>query len=228
MGEEPEQVQGLAVVRTSAEPPQAPAGTEPNHRHRWSGRPWRAILFAPIGDGQTRRRGSDGVRVGLSLLVVLLCWLATQVNPSSEKALVNAVTPVPNGLSWLVTSVGWIGSLGLIAVAIALALISKRTAVIRDIVLSGAGAWMACVLLGVYFGPDGGRPPGGAPHGYDLGVPGGPGGGHGGGGHRRPAVPEPVAAAHHPGHRGPPGGGDGGVRNRDFPSPCWPAWRSAS
>ena len=111
------------------------------------------------------------MRVGLSVLVILLCWLATQVNPSSEKAVVNAVTPVPNGLSWLVTSVGWIGSLGLVAVAITLAIISKRTAVIRDTVLSGAGAWIACVLLGVFFGPDGGRPPSGAPHGYDLGFP---------------------------------------------------------
>ena len=171
MGEEPEQAQGNAVVRRAAEPEEARPDGEPNHRHRWSGRPWRAILFAPIGDGQTRRRGSDGVRVGLSVLVVLLCWLATQVNPSSEKAVVNAVTPVPNGLSWLVTSVGWIGSLGLVTVAIILAIISKRTAVIRDIVLSGAGAWITCVLLGVCFGPDGGRPPGGAPHGYDLGFP---------------------------------------------------------
>jgi len=111
------------------------------------------------------------VRVGLSALVVLLCWLATQVNPSSEKALVNVVTPVPNGLSWLVTSVAWIGSLGLVVVAITLAVISRRMAVLRDIALSGAGAWVVCVLLGVLVGPDGGRPPGGAPHGYDLGFP---------------------------------------------------------
>ena len=111
------------------------------------------------------------MRVGLSALVVLLCWLATQVNPSSEKALVNVVTPVPNGLSWLVTSVAWIGSLGLVVVAITLAVISRRMAVLRDIALSGAGAWVVCVLLGVLVGPDGGRPPGGAPHGYDLGFP---------------------------------------------------------
>ena len=138
---------------------------------RWRGRSWRAILFAPVGDGQTRRRGSDGVRAGLSLLVILLCWLATRVNPSSEKALVNVVTPVPDGLSWLVTSVGWIGSFGLVAVIVVLALVSRRTAVIRDAVLSGAGAWLLCVVLGAVFGVDGGRPPAGAPHGYDLVFP---------------------------------------------------------
>ena len=158
-------------VETGAGGPEAEVLGEPRRQHRWAGTTWRAILFAPIGDGQTRRRGSDGVRVGLSLLVILLCWLATKVNPSSEKALIGVVTPVPNGLDWLVTTVGWVGSLGLVAVVITLALISRRTAVIRDTVLSGAGAWLTCVVLTAVFGVDGGRPPGGAPHGYDLSFP---------------------------------------------------------
>ena len=155
------------------------APTDARKRHRNRARPrrpragntWRAILFAPVGDGQTRRRGSDGFRVGLSVLVILLCWLAIKVNPSSERAVVNAVTPVPNGLSWLVTSVFVIASIGLIAVVVLLAVISRRTAVIRDTVLSGAGAWLVCVVLNQVFGVDGGRPTSGAPHGYDLGFP---------------------------------------------------------
>ena len=138
---------------------------------RWAGGTWRAITFAPIGDGQTRRRGSDAVRVGLSLLVIVLCLVASKVNPSSEKAVVHAVTPLPNGVTWLVTAIGWIGSLGLVAVVITLALVSRRMAVIRDTVLSGAGAWLTCVLLGAVFGTTGGRPPAGAPHGYDLTFP---------------------------------------------------------
>ena len=139
--------------------------------HRWSGRSWRAILFAPVGDGQTRRRGSDGVRVGVTLVIIVVCWLATKLNPSSEKALIDVVTPVPNGLSWLVTSIGWIASLGLVVVVIMLALVSRRTAVIRDTVVSGAGAWIACVVLIEVFGANGGRPTSGAPHGYDLSFP---------------------------------------------------------
>jgi len=158
-------------VESHVDPHVEPVRHEPHRQRRRVGRPWRAILFAPIGDGQTRRRGSDGVRVGVSLLVVLLCWLASQVNPSSEKALVHVITPVPNGLSWLVTSVSWMGSLGLIVVVVGLAVVSRRTAVIRDTVLSGAGAWLMCVVLGAVFGPAGGRPPSGAPAGYDLTFP---------------------------------------------------------
>src|SRR5664279_3266885 len=43
---------------------------------RWAGGAWRSLLFAPVGDGQTRRRGSDAFRVGVSLLVIL-CLLYT-------------------------------------------------------------------------------------------------------------------------------------------------------
>jgi uncharacterized membrane protein YbhN (UPF0104 family) len=140
-------------------------------RPRPTGRPWRTVLFAPVGDGQTRRRGSDAVRLGLSLLVAMICAVAIRVNPSSEKAVVNALTPVPNGAAWLVTTAGWVSSLGLVSAVVVLALVSRRAAVIRDTLLSGAGAWLAGVLLGVEFGPLGGRPPGSAPHGYDLSFP---------------------------------------------------------
>ena len=38
-------------------------------------------------------------------------------------------------------------------------------------VLAGAAAWLACVGLGLLLGSDGGRPPGSAPHGFDLAFP---------------------------------------------------------
>jgi uncharacterized membrane protein YbhN (UPF0104 family) len=143
----------------------------PRRPRRFTRRSWRASFFAPVGDGQTRRRGSDAVRFGLSALVVVICAFAIRVNPSSEKAVVNALTPVPNGMIWLVTTAGWLSSLGLVTVVAVLALVSRRLAVIRDTVLSGAGAWLVGILLGVEFGPFGGRPPGTAPHGYDLSFP---------------------------------------------------------
>ena len=61
-----------------------------------------------------------------------VCWLATRLNPSSEKALIAAVTPPPDGIKWLVTQPGWIGSLGLLVVVVVLALVSRRVQVIRD------------------------------------------------------------------------------------------------
>lgn len=151
--------------------PPAPEPDGPQGTGRWSARSWRAIFFAPVGDGRRRRRGSDAFRVGIALLVVVICWLATRVNPSSEKALISAVSPVPEGIKWIVTSVAWGGSIGLVVVVVALALISRRTEVIRDTVLAGAGAWAVCVGLSVLLGPDGGRPTNSAPHGFDLAFP---------------------------------------------------------
>jgi len=138
---------------------------------RWASGAWRPLLFAPIGDGRTRRRGSDGFRVGLSLLVILLCWLATRVNPSSERAVVRALTPPPDGVRWLVTSVWWIGSFGLIVTVVVLALVAKRRSVVRDCLLSGVGAWLVCVVLGQVLGTSGGRPPQGIPAGFDATFP---------------------------------------------------------
>jgi uncharacterized membrane protein YbhN (UPF0104 family) len=138
---------------------------------RWGGGSWRSIFFAPVGDGQTRRRGSDGIRVGLCALIILVCWLATKVNPSSERAVIDIVAPPPDGIRWLVTTVWWVGSIGLSLAVVVLALVSRRWAVIRDTLLSGAGAWLLCVALTVLLGADGGRPPQSAPLGFALSFP---------------------------------------------------------
>jgi uncharacterized membrane protein YbhN (UPF0104 family) len=132
---------------------------------------WRSVLFAPIGDGQRRRRGSDGVRVGVCLLVIVLCWLATRVNSSSERAVINALTPPPDGIRWLVTSIWWLGSVGLIVAVVVLALVSRRGSVVRDCLLAGIGAWLLCVAFGMLFGVTGGRPASGAPIGFTQSFP---------------------------------------------------------
>ena len=126
------------------------AGGDASGRHggdrrpvRWQrGRSWRAIFFAPVGDGQTRRRGSDAIRLGLAVLVVILCWLATRVNSSSEHTIASVLSSAPNGIRWLVTTIWWVGSVGLIVVVGVLALLAKRWSVIRDVGLAGLGAWL--------------------------------------------------------------------------------------
>ncbi len=135
------------------------------------GRRWQAILFAPVGDGTTRRRGSDAVRLGLSVLVVLACWLVALANSNTEHSVASALSPPPDGVRWLVSSVWWIASLGLIGVVGVLALISRRRTLIRDCLISGLGAWAICVIAGALFGTDGGRPPDAAFHGFGLSFP---------------------------------------------------------
>ncbi len=140
-------------------------------QHGGAGRPWRAILFAPVGDGTTRRRGSDAVRLGLSALVVLACWLVALANSNTEHSIASTLSPAPDGLRWLVSSVWVIASLGLIGLVGVLALLSRRWTLIRDCLISGLGAWVLCVIAGVVFGTDGGRPPDSAFHGFALSLP---------------------------------------------------------
>jgi uncharacterized membrane protein YbhN (UPF0104 family) len=155
------------------------AGGDASGRHggdrgplRWQrGRSWRAIFFAPVGDGQTRRRGSDATRLGLAVLVVILCWLTTRVNSSSEHTIASVLSSAPNGIRWLVTTIWWVGSVGLIVVVAVLALLAKRWSVIRDVGLAGLGAWLLCIISGAVFGTTGGRPPSSSLHYFDLSFP---------------------------------------------------------
>ena len=137
MGDDP-------TVRPDAATAPDPAGIGPvgrrGHRNRWADGAWRSLFFAPIGDGQTRRRGSDAVRVGIALLVILVCGLATRVNPSSERAFIHALTPPPDGIRWLVTTVWWTASVGLTVAVVVLALVSRRWSVLRDCLLTQTGA----------------------------------------------------------------------------------------
>ncbi len=124
---------------------------------------WRALFFAPVGDGQTRRRGSDGVRIALALLALVLCWVATRANSGSEHGVASVLSSPPQGIRWLVTAVWWIGSIGVIALVAGLALASRRWSVVRDVAVSGAVAWLLCILSGHLLGLAAGRPPTGLP-----------------------------------------------------------------
>jgi len=68
-------------------------------------RPWRSIVFSPLGDGQRRRRGSDALRVGAALVVVVLSLVIGAANSHLELSISNALHPPPNGVKWLVTTV---------------------------------------------------------------------------------------------------------------------------
>ncbi len=139
--------------------------------HWGKGRPWRAILFAPTGDGQTRRRGTDGIRLAFAVLVVLLCWIFTHANSSAEHSIATTLASPPNGIVWLVSAIWWIASVGVIVVIAALALISRRWSAVRDIGLSGLVAYLLCILSTLLLGGDGGRPPTPSLHQFDLSFP---------------------------------------------------------
>src|SRR5262245_66349229 len=71
-------------------------------------RDWRSLIFAPLGDGQRRRRGSDGVRLAVAVLATLCAVLIVQSNLRPEVVVAGVLSPPPNGVRWRVV-VFWIG-----------------------------------------------------------------------------------------------------------------------
>ena len=120
---------------------------------------WWAIVFAPVGDGQTRRRGSDAFRLGAAGIVVLCCWLFARANSSTEHTIATTMASPPSGIRWLITALWWVTSVGVIAIIAALALLSRRWSAIRDVGCSGAVAWVGCLIVTALAGSAGGRPP---------------------------------------------------------------------
>ncbi len=131
---------------------------------------WRATFFAPVGDGQTRRRGSDIVRLVVGAVVVVLCWLAAGSSSSVEHSLAETLAPAPNGIRWLITSIWWLGSFGLIALVVVLALLTRRWNVARDAALASFGAWAVCIVADLVAGPAV-QTTASTPHGFDLTFP---------------------------------------------------------
>src|SRR5580693_5895385 len=123
-------------------------------------RGWRSVIFAPVGSGQRRRRGSDGVRLAVAVLALVCCVLVIRYDSRIDRAITQVIHPPPWSITWLVTVAYQAGSFGVVIVLVALALVARRWEVARDIGLSAAGTAAACGILIVVLGSRGGRPAG--------------------------------------------------------------------
>ena len=121
-------------------------------------RDWRSLVFAPLGDGQRRRRGSDGVRLAVAVLATVCAVLAVQSNSRPEEVIAGVLSPPPEGVRWLV-DVFWIGgSFGTVAVLLLLAAVRRRPDVLRDLAIAAGGALAVSGILVLVLGAAGGRP----------------------------------------------------------------------
>ncbi len=118
---------------------------------------WRSVVFAPVGDGQRRRRGSDGLRLAASALALGCCLALISYGSRVDRAVLNVVHPPPRGLSWLVSVVYDVGWVAVIAALVVVALVARRWLVARDIALSALVTLAVSGLLFVALGSDGGR-----------------------------------------------------------------------
>src|SRR5215469_4907430 len=132
---------------------------------------WRAVVLAPVGDGQRRRRGSDGMRLAVAVLALLCCVLIIRYNSLIDRTIVAVIYPPPRSITWLVTVVFQAGSVGVVVLVAALAVLARRWAMARDILLSAAIAAALTGILILLIGSNGGRPGGVVINGYYLTFP---------------------------------------------------------
>ena len=142
------------------------AGTE----RRVAPRMRRAVV-GPRGGGTTRRRASDAVRLGFATLVVAVSIPVMRANSAAELNTVHALNPPPAAISWLVTSVFWLGSVGVIVLLVILGLLVPRLAAVRWIAVAAVITWVVCLILGAILGPSAGRPVTGSLTGLDTSYP---------------------------------------------------------
>src|SRR2546430_12742113 len=134
-------------------------------------RGWRSVMFAPVGSGQRRRRGSDGVRLAVAVLVLVCCLLVIRYDSRIDRAITQVIHPPPWSITWLVTVVYQAGSIGVAVVLVGLALLARRWEIARDIGLSAAGTAAVCGILIAVLGGRGGRPGGIVIDGYYMSFP---------------------------------------------------------
>jgi glycosyltransferase 2 family protein len=123
-------------------------------------RGWRSVMFAPVGSGQRRRRGSDGVRLAAAMLALACCLLVIRFDSRVDRAIAQVIHPPPWSITWLVTVVYQAGSFGVVIVLVAVALLARRWEIARDLGLSAAGTAAVCGILIAFLGSRGGRPAG--------------------------------------------------------------------
>lgn len=151
--------------------PGVPAAGADSRPGRGLLRSWRSAVFAPVGDGQRRRHGTDGVRLACAVLALACCLVLIRYNSRIDRAITQVIHPPPRSITWLVTVVYEAGSLGVMSALVALALIARRWVVARDIALSAGGAAAVSGIVIAALGSRGGRPSGVVIGGYDLSLP---------------------------------------------------------
>src|SRR5215469_903948 len=125
---------------------------------RTGGRRLRAAVLGPRGGGTTRRRASDAFRLGFAIVVVTVSIPVMRANSAAELAIVRALNPPPAAISWLVTTVFWLGSAGVVVLLALIGPLVPRLTVVRHTAVAAVLTWVVCILLGALLGPAAGRP----------------------------------------------------------------------
>ena len=75
-----------------------------------------------------------------------------RANSAAELSIVRAVHPPPAAISWLVTSVFWLGSAGVSVLLVIVGLLVPRLTAVRRAAVAALLTWGVCIALGVLLG----------------------------------------------------------------------------
>ena len=115
-------------------------------------RPMKEVFFAPFGGGQRHRRGGDGLRVGVGVVLLVVLSIVAHAGATVQAGVTGVVMAPPLGSRWVITTAWFACTIGvLVAVGLA-AVLAKTTVLLRDgIVAFGvslAGVFVYRALLG--------------------------------------------------------------------------------
>jgi uncharacterized membrane protein YbhN (UPF0104 family) len=135
--------------------------------------PYAMALLSPTGGGLRRRSGSDVARVVVAILLLVAMGFSYGASTYVFGALAQWVYPVPHLLSWLLTALWFVGSIGIIVLMVCVVAIARRFEVLRDLVVATALSWLGCVAIQAGLGVSLGLPHDSATtfRGFDLGFP---------------------------------------------------------
>ncbi len=143
--------------------PASPATTDRRAVPTVGHTPWnqrvRSLLLGPHGGGTTRRRASDAVRVCIAAVLVVICVPLAQANTSLEIHISDLLSPPPTGIRWLITTIWFVGSIGVTVTLVLIGLLVPRLTAVRQMGVAGLAALLVCLLLDAVLGPAAGRPP---------------------------------------------------------------------
>ena len=129
------------------------------------------LLLAPEGDGTRRRLGTDVARLILALLVTFAIAIPVATHEAFQKSITNAVHPPPEGLSWIVTTVWFLGTIGVIVITVLVTALLHRLEVLRDVAVGAGLAILSCFGIQWIFGVSAGFTADPSIAGVNLGYP---------------------------------------------------------
>jgi len=154
---------------------ESPSPASPDQRSAWEqpavkGR-WRAVVFAPKGDGIRTRLGSDPWRLLLCFVLFAIVLFAYRHDAKAQNWLVHLTVPPPRGVTWLLTILAVAGTFGVTGLLIATSLFSRRRDVLIDVIGAGAIALVGISVFRWLFGVTAGVDLSSSYPGVDTGIP---------------------------------------------------------